>query len=90
MLGEVISAEKALAHGLLNRVAQQPVDVALEYCNTLVHKPLRALMVTKALAKQHRQHDLMRAIDRECARFADALAQEEFRIATNRFFSRGH
>ena len=90
MLGEVISAESALAHGLLNHLHECPIDRALEYGSTLAGKPLRALMVTKALAKQHRQHDLMRAIDRECARFAEALSQEEFRIATNRFFSRGH
>jgi enoyl-CoA hydratase len=72
LTGRLVGAEEALAHGLLNGIADPVLDKALEVAEVLASKSPLSLAAAKRLL--NRSPD---ALDAEAAEFADLFASED-------------
>ena len=88
LLGEAFSAHEALAAGLVNGLADNPLDLARDTCAKLVKQPPVALRQAKALLKRASSAQVEQAIAAEVEAFGHALKGAEFAEAAAAFFDK--
>jgi enoyl-CoA hydratase/carnithine racemase len=89
-LGESLSAEQAYAGGIVSTiVADDALDAEADAAaRAIAAKPQEAVRATKRLVT-HDRAEVVDAIRRESAAFAERLASSEARAAMSAFFTRG-
>lgn len=87
LLGEAVTAEQALADGIVTKLvpSEDLESVAMGAARRLAAKPVEALLATRKLL-DHDRPRLMEAVRREAETFCRLLATEEARQAISRFF----
>jgi enoyl-CoA hydratase/carnithine racemase len=90
LLGEPLSAEQALAAGLINGIVSEGsvVEFALERCRKLAALPASALRDAKALLKAPHQVPIRDSIDRETDVFIRRLTSPEAKEALSAFLEK--
>lgn len=87
MFGDAITAEDALAAGLVNKVvpAEQLAEQAQAWAHRLAHGPTFALGMTKELLNGELSMDLWNALDNEARAQAVCMQTKDFREAYDAF-----
>jgi enoyl-CoA hydratase/carnithine racemase len=88
MLGETFSAKAAFNGQLVNGIAVDALQAALEYANKLAQMPVEALRVTKMLLRSGDKKAVVLAMENEAEHFKKALAGPEFGAALAAFFNK--
>lgn len=90
MLGDNVSAERALGMGLLNKISEPEalMDDAREFATRLAAAPAFALGMTKTLLNQELDLDFAAAIEAEAQGQAICMQTPAFRAAFEAFMSR--
>lgn len=90
LLGEGLTAEAALAAGLVNKVAapEEIDDLAMQKARKLAAKPLTALVETKALMKGGLKAAVMMRMDEERSHFQRLLEEPAAREAFSAFLEK--
>ncbi len=88
LLGKNFSAAEALEIRLINAIADDVEDLALNTCDELAMQAPEALRQTKALIKSSLQLQLEKVIDEEISVFSALLQGPEFAEAAAAFFEK--
>lgn len=88
LLGEQIDAPTALAWGLVNELADDPLAAALARAHALAALAPSAVRATKALTRRATRDAVLETIDVEGAAFADQLRSPEAMEAIQAFMAR--
>ena len=90
MLGEPVSAEQALAAGMINAIVSPDrlMEIAMAAASKLASKPPLALRETKRLMKQADYERIDSALRAEARVFAQCLQSQEAREAFAAFFEK--
>lgn len=88
LLGKAFGADEALVAGLINRVVDNPLEVARDHALQLSHMAPAALRHTKALLREPLMEHMRAAMAQEAKVFTEALRGPEFAEAAAAFFAK--